>query len=426
MTQNIVDVINQEPYRQKFGIIVRILRVRNRFTLRGLGNLVNLSHAHLRKIELGKTSISENVFHRLMNVYHFELKYDPKIEEEFEELWELFHESIIQLNNINMKKYYALIQKKADVHKTSLWMFEYQIVEMAYQCQALDRLVDNLTLLYDELYAIEPLINAEQKPLYYIYMANYYFHIGLPEKSAKSVQNIFDLNTWDKYTAMANYLIGMAYSKTFSLQKSNLYFKSALTMFEDLNYHIQVKATHVFIAANNVKMSVYDGTLDKLIGGIKLSLDYELRDLLEFIYMHIGIYYIKQSNPLKALEYINKLNVKTNQSYFYKAYAYYMIKDYETLRALIKESFMTSKAPRKSDLLYHYALKALLVITEKHDALKNDVLKNFFEECKSQSMFFEIDIAYDLYKSTLIEQRRHKDAYYLTKTMVDITKNAFD
>jgi len=426
MTQTIVDVINQEKYRQKFGIIVRILRVRNRFTLRGLGGLVNLSHAHLRKIELGKTSISQNVFDRLMNVYHFDLKYDPLIEEEFDELWELFHESVIQLNSINMKKYYNLIQEKASFHKNALWMFEYQIVELAYQCQALDRFVDNLTLLYDELYVIEPLINAAQKPLYYIYMANYYYHIGLPEKSAKSVQNIFDLNTWDKYTAMANYLIGMAYSKTFLLQKSNMYFNQALKMFEDLNYHVQVKAIHVFIAANNIKIRLFKGALDKFVSGIKLSIDYELHDLLEFIYMHIGIYYIKNKQPLKALEGINKLKVKTNKSYFYKAYAYYMLEDYNSMRSIIKTSFVAQTSPRKTDLLYHYALKALLIVNNQNDVTACEVLKNFFEECKSQSMFFEIDIAYDFYKTYLIEQRRYKDAYYLTKTMVDITKNAFD
>lgn len=426
MEGHITEIINKDEYRQKFGMVMRALRIRNRFTLRGLGGLINLSHAHLRKIEMAQTSINEKVFDRLMNVYHFNLEYDAKIESEFEYYCEQFHDSILQLNNNNMRKYYHLIQQKADVHKRSLWMVDYQIVELAYQCQTLDRFVDNLTILYDELNALEPLINPSSKPLYYIYMANYYYHIGLPKKSAASVQKIFDLNTWDKYTAMANYLIGMAYAKTFSLQKSNKHFNLSLKMFQNLNYTIQEKAVLVFIAINNIRMKYFNDIETIFNEGISLSKHYGLYDLIEYIHLHYAVYYFKKNAPLNALEQLDKSTIKTEQWFFYKAYAHYINNDIDTMNQTIESSFYADKEQRKTDLLYHYALKALLTPKMANTQSANAILKNFFEACQEQSMFFEIDIAYELYKSFLIEQRQYKKAFSLTKTMVQIAKNAFE
>jgi len=64
-SKEFVHRLNAPQTRRMFGIVVRLLRVRKQETLRSLAPRVGFSHAHLRKVELARTPITEKILSRL-------------------------------------------------------------------------------------------------------------------------------------------------------------------------------------------------------------------------------------------------------------------------------------------------------------------------------------------------------------------------
>jgi len=423
---DILKVINQETHLKKFGMIVRILRVRHRYTLRSLATQVGLSHAYLRKIELAQTTINRSVYDRLMSVFDFSLQCDREMELQFYEAWNTFNQSIIYLNRQSIESSFQSVNENREVHEQSLWMVEFYIMKLGYKAQNFGQNISELTQMHDELSSIENLMDPSLRQIYLIYKGNYYYHMNNPEENRKAFETILEMDTWNVYSAMAHYLLGLSYTMTFSLKRSNRYLWEAYEMFKRLNIEIRVETIRVFIEMNLMKMGTQDKTEHIFDKGLKIAKDQNLSEFARVINYDYAIYFLRNKLPKLALEKLDDIDRLSYQYYLYKAYAYSLLEDDAKVIEMIEEAFNQSIKLHMTNLVYYYGLNVLLAYHKNDDAKMRENVKPFFEECIRQAAYFEIDLAYKFYKNYLSDHRRYKDAYELSSRMITLTKIAFN
>jgi len=423
---DILSIINQDYYKKRFGIIVRLLRVRYRYTLRGLSEQVHLSHAYLRKIELANTSINRKVYDRLMGAFNFHIEYDAALEHEFYDQWKTFNQSVIHLNKTGYDSAYSAIMEKAKRHKHSLWMVEYLLLSIGYKFQTLDYVGEDYTQVHDELLSVEPLLDDSTKQFYYWVLGNYYYHIGDLLKSRRMIERIFTIDASESFLAIAYYLIGLSHSLTFSLKKGNRYLRKALRMFQEQHNYLRQETITVFIEVNQMKMAHFENVEKTFNQGLEAGKASGLSTFVRYVLYNYAIYHLKRGQPEEALHKLERIDVPSYRVYFYKAYIHHKMNDSDTVLASIEEASRKVDDDYSDNLMHFYGMMVLKAFHINDDSLMEQYSSVFFDECMLRSGYFEIDIAYHFYKRHLIDRRRYKDAYKLANRMIAMTKKAFD
>ena len=423
---NIIHLINNDAYKKRFGMVVRMLRTRHRHTLRSLADLAGFSHAYLRKIEFGKPPVAHPMYERIMTALRHDIKYDPTLETKFFEAWEAFNRAVIAFDRSAVETAYNTIMEDSAFHKQSLWLAEYNIIQLGYIFHTLHMDIELSSQLQDELLSIESLLEPEVKQIYYVFMGNYYFLLEDPINNTQILDKLLEMDAETAYKAMAYYQVGLAYSMTFSLKKANKHFLMALEMFKTMSNHIRVEHLNAYIEMNNVKMNELDNAMEVFDRAIEMAERHGMNEFLDEVLFHCAVYHLKCDAPLKALEKLFRISGYSYRYYFLRAYAQCLANDMNAFRLSLNETKRLSSSIQPSELMYHYGIEVLAHWHFNDDAKLETVCKSFFNECMRSKGYYEIDIAYDFYKRTLMKKRKYKLAYELSNRMIAMTKTAFD
>jgi len=423
---DVLKIVNEHVNKRRFGMIVRLLRYRSRHTLRSLAEQVNFSHAHLRKIELGETPITRRIFDYLMSNLNLELVYDEAREKDFYERSEKLHQDIIFLDKDGADATLKSLEDSHDYHANALWLVDYYLTLFCYYSTLFAPDAQKLSFLNNELGAIENLMDDKQRQRYLIYRGNYFYHMGDLKRSKEAFEMADDINPSDHFAALTKYLLGLTYANTFQRQRSNRLLKEAMTMFERQGNDMRVVASHLFMAMNNMVMGHEKGVDQAYEDGVDFTRQYGLSILEKRLHYAYAIFNMKKKKFARAVEILDRISDKEPRHFFYRAYSYLGMGDKKQVEAILHQKDKMSTSNKPKELIYDYGLRFIECHMENDEKAYSETLRSFYREALHNEAYFEIDIAYLNYRDYLVSKRRYKDVYDLTKTMIDLTKKAYN
>jgi len=419
-----IDRLESQENRILFGRFIRLVRYRRNHTLRSLAKLIDISHAYLRKIELGQTPITRKVYERLSSILDFTLDENIMEYHVFYDMIRSIHRDILYLDLASAANTVKTLEMRHDSFQNTLYAVDYFLALFAFKSVDLEPDLETLREYHDLLTAVEPLMDESQRHFFYVYSGNYYYLQNSDEKSLKFFEAAQNMHYHPGMTAYATYLIGLSYSRTFQLPRSNRYLKRAMHLFEHQNNDLRVVATHIFITINDMKMGKKHGVEKAFIDGIGFSEQYDFKIFKRIIQNNLVVFYLKSGRFDDALRLIGEIGTQTLKLCFYRAYAHFMMGNEAKAYDIAYQCDCKSPQGDYDQLMYVYGLKSFTV--QKDDAkMKDTIFKRFFEETLNKRAYFEIDIAYQYYNDFLVQNRRYKEAYVVTDTLIGVTKKAY-
>jgi len=424
---NLLERVNQEPYKKMYGRVVRLLRNRQKLTLRTLSDQVNFSHAFLRKVEMGQTAISAELFNKINSVLEIDLVYDYQKEIDFFENFKEYHNAHLYLDILTKRQIYERIINNAAFHSNSLWMVEYLMVQMGETVSTPSKDKPLLHQLYNDLTSVESLLDDSMRQLYLIYKGSYYYLINDFKRNRHTFIQAYDIAPNGRYASLSLYFLGLAYANTFNLNRSTRLLSEAKHLFSQQNNEMRVFVCDMYITFNEILRNHLEGAESKLLDGIDIAKQSALDVFISSIRLYLIIYYIKTDQLKKAQDVLDHIKKPRLNLCFFDMYVHYKLNDTKRVMAINESVKPLMKRVMQHEFVHYYGIQAIIANTQnwpQND--KQKVLENFYKEAKRQKAYMQLDIAYQLYVEFLKQERKYKAAFDLTKDMVDITKGALD
>jgi|GEM_PF-1241581 len=422
--EDLLDIINRPEHRKEFGKIVRFLRARHKHTLRSLAHKVNLSHAHLRKIETGATQITSKSFDRLDAVLHLDLCVDMDLKKKFHRYERLLEQGIEYFDSDKLLESVEKLEENDVDHRRSLWMVDYYLAKLAFHNFTLFRHYGGVVDIASDLSQIEKVLSEPQWQRLFLYRGVYNYNANDLQNAISDFQTAWKHGTTRWIRATACYFIGTVYSESYHLPKSNLYLDEAIQMFEeDKNtfrlMHAQVKRT-----GNRIRIGHIENVEEDLKTQKQFAQSHRLDSTYYNIQMNETLYHILREDYDAALSVLDDIEDKTPGYYFYRAYSHLQKNDCEKALENIVTVTDEQNPHNRRYFIHRYSLAFIEAYCQSENHEYEDALRRFLDEAMSHRAYFETRVAYDYMVNLLQAQRRYKEAFQLTQRMIDITKTA--
>lgn len=419
-SKEFVHRLNAPQTRRMFGIVVRLLRVRKQETLRSLAPRVGFSHAHLRKVELARTPITEKILSRLTACLDIDVDIDEAEFARLQESIRSIENAILYLDIKEIERQYERLESYDYDFSRSLWMADHLLLKLAFRTFIPPFEGEIMQSAVGELDVVAPLFEPVKRRRYYTFRGAYDFLNNDFDSALDYYKRALSISEDDAFTALLHYLIGNLYAQTYHIPYSNRYLKEAERLFKATKNNVRAKHCQVLISMNAMKAARFDGVETAIEEGISFARRNDLSYLESNLYVQYAIYYYLQNAPskaLKMLDYAGGDNVRVD---YYRGLLHMEKSDYE--KALeCTSSRSTSHAPADArNALYYQGID--FIRSYCSGVSYEDTLKEFYETARLDKAYIEMRTAYDYLVSIYTASRRYKDAYQLTEEIIDITQ----
>ncbi len=420
--ERLLDVVNR--HRQAFGRIVRFLRVRKKYTLRSLANKVYLSHAHLRKIEVGDTQITVKTLERLDSILNLDIIYDDELKKKFDHYKRILEQGIEYFDGEKLLEAVQGLEEDEDKHKRSFWMVDFYLAKLAYHNFTLFRYYGDATDIASDLSGIDKIMNEHQRQYFYLSRGVLNYNINDFSSALRDFELVRKQGRERWLKATASYFIGCVYSESYHLPKSNLHLDEAIQVFEEEQNTFRSMIAQIIRTGNRIRIGHVENVKEELEKQKEFAKAHELERPLYNIQMNEALYHLTQQEYDAALEVLDIIQNQTPGSYFYRAYAYLQKGQCEKVLENIVDVPEDENPLNRRYLVHRYSLAFLKAYCECDRDEYEHALKRFLDEAMNHKAYFETRIAYDYMVDFLQRKRRYKEAYQLTEEMIAITKTA--
>jgi transcriptional regulator with XRE-family HTH domain len=416
-----VETIN-ESYSNVFGMMIKVYRTSQSLTLRGLAKKASLSHTFLNKLERGEVNITRETFDKLKKALGFHLSSDEALNKVFDDIIHTLQDARYFGTLDDMVYLMDKIESHEDYYMNSFLMLDYMIFFASVYYLPKYKKVNKAERFIDAIEPIEDMLTNHLSENYMMAMAGNAFHTENYQEALRYSVNLVDSYPMSRFIGIYYYFMGRGYSELYQMTQSNDYFYRALRIFEQQNNMRRVMFTKLYIEVNNVKMVRYTQAENMFNQIITYAKKESLSLLLFLAKLNRMIYYVLSGHYQKAIDASHDFPYYTNQYYFYMAYAYLKIGDYESCLRMISEGRRTDNKIHEMHSLNDKGFDFIeaVIETEKEDyELK---LKTFFDTALKSNAYIKAQIAYDYYIDFLVSNRQYKSAYEVTQTMIEVTK----
>ncbi len=421
--------MNMEDIRngkQRFGLLVRYHRLKQKHTLRSFAKILNISHAYLRKLEMGEAADNQQIFDLFCSHVGFKITNEGIDVKNTLSLIDTVHNSILYLDIQGIQNAIETLQKNHETINQSLLFVEYQLAVFAYQTTHVNVNKQKIIELYQALSGLESLLSEHDKQRFLIYTGNYHYHMGDFNEALKHFEDAKALQVDQGLCALANYLTGLIYAQTFQLLKSNEYLQRATDMFVEQNNDMRVITTYMYKNINNMKMGMIKGIEKSFHDVIGFCETHQLTVFKRQIQNNLLTLYIKECRYEDAVALLEELGYNQPRHVFLRAYIHYLQGDIDEAVAFSNRHINQLSMKNRGELLFVYGAKVLALLREPESDASREVRQRFFDETMRANAYYEIDIAYDFYKTYLVNKRQYKEAYHLALRMIEMTKKAYN
>jgi len=419
------EVINQQENLRTFGQIVRLLRTHNNYALRDLAQKSHVSHTYLSKIESGEVILTLTIFENICNVFNIKLIEDKVLDEKLERYQSKIYQYIVNFGKETIRHYMEELERHEKYYKTSLKMIDYYLLKIGVYNH----------LVYGELMDIAPLINDFDKllPLLLPYQQQQFltysgvFHYNQKDfdEAIERFIKAYQCDVTNELAPLNLYLVGRALSETFKLSLALRYLEDASKGFEKYHNYERLMHCKTLVYINKMKLGILENAEERFDEVSLYSERSNLRYIQQMVEYNRVIYFLTTEQYDKALKNLETIKVKNTRYYFYKAVAYMKLNEKTKVLQTI-ESLDISGDTQKSKMTLYYRgidyIKSYFIDLGYNDEAYEFHLKRFYQEILLVEAYIELRFLYHYYLDYLKSKRRYKEAYYLSKKMIEVSQ----
>ena len=417
--------LKTKTHRQQFGKYLRWHRIKQHLSLRQAADAIGLSHTFINQIEHGKATITDDTYDRLLQII-------PKIDFPADTLTKTFEDLVESTERIALHLEFGRVREVIqDFNATKpFFLYHYLIVDYSLYKMLVFNLDPRLekTFFEDEfslLQAIIPLMNDLEKRLYYLAYGAYLLFSGDYPKSHEILKKALSYPHLVKWNSIIHFLLGICLSELNAASSAIKELEHAYQLSIQNNLFIPSVVSRIWIQLVNFRVH-YDLEALNFDDAYLFAQKYDLHDFKNIIAFNQLIYFIRLKQYQKGLSVLDILPVSLRTDY-YKALCYLHLD--EQIKALEITKQALTKNADETMVLYHKGLYCIQTHILK-DSLKDHkyeaALKDFFMQSKEEYAMEENHWVYTLYLNYLKQNKRYKDAYHITQSMIHhvITKGS--
>ncbi len=413
-----------EQYRQQFGIMMRIHRLKQRLTLRNLAKRTGLSHTLLNRIELGNATVTEDNYGKITDALGVVFLHDPSKNQVFDRMCDRIHAAIFYAETAKVDTWFSLMEETEDYYLRSLCVLDYLLAKIGAYIHIHERRAERVDEAIEWLSQIVGLMDEDEALLFSLYRGMHGYLKNDFQQCETAMQTIMEATRDFRYASLADYFLGRAQSETYRINEANASFTQAMQGFEETTNTRRAVYTRMYIAVNRMKLYEYKKADQAFIDVARFAESNDMMWLKETALIYLTIHAMLTGDYQRAIEVAEGVKYRTLQWYAITGYAYLRLDDKRRLAKTLKD---ISKAAPMFDRnrLYESAINYLRIHDNKtvHDPDKEEAaIRQFYQAAKASNAFFELELAFELYREHLVSRRRYKDAYGLTREMIDIVQ----
>jgi len=421
--QDSLTVFNQPENRKDFGYAVRILRTRQRESLRGFARKAGFSHSYVRKIETGTTVIGRDIYTRLSGVLDIDLTYDEEERAVFKDLQERLEYAFLYLDHDVTEQLYARLQSARAIHGHSLWMSDYMLVMLGGGYLGRDGSPEDADSLIEELASVAPHFSAGKKQRFRVYRGAHHYHWNHFDAAADDFHRAIELAAHRAHTALAHLLLARIHNETGHLTESSHHLEKARAMFDRDQNVLRVSECETVEISNMIKAGIKVGVEERLEQTLSTARRYGYKMLERALENAWALYHYFGGDYDKALEHLEKARDETTRGHYFRALLLLKGKGAQAALSYIESLPEESDDTGRFDM-YKQGLAFMRVYADKGLIAAEEELELFFEAAWEQKAPVTANVAYSYYVPLLKEKRRYKEAYEATKKMITMTKRS--
>ncbi len=410
--------------RSSFGQLIRTHRLLQRMALRDLSKKSMLSHTLLNRIEHAKNPITDASFTKLEQALDVNFLHDTSLNTLFEKEKKKLYDSFYYAQSHQTFDSYRILSEHENYYMKSLKVTDYLMLKMATYIHGQQFDVNDIALEVSILVDIIDLASVDSQSKFFLLRGMYHFLLFEFNQSISDLSKSHELIQEERLIPMIDYFLGRSYSAQYQTNLANTYYQNALAGFEKFTNFRRLIYVRLYIAINQIKMYEYDMVSDELYDVLKLAVRDNIAWVVHAGYIHLMYLAMLQRDYYQALAIGEKITYKSMQYYVLMTYSAYRTNNLKLAKKIIKQS--SGAAPELDAFnLYDKAMQYLkLVVLRSDEDEKNigKILKSFYETSQMSNAFFELELAYEVYREFLVEQRRYKEAYALTNEMIQIVQ----
>ncbi len=415
-----IDTINEPEHKKEFGMIVRMHRIKQQYTLRSLAERISISHAFLRKIETAQTSISKTIYDYLIKELQIALHYDTHDAMQFKELNDGFYKSILFYDVTKSEAIMDKLKANADHYGTSLWMIDFLIVELGYLNFIRNMDYSRSKRLYRDLISIKDLMNDKQKQLFLVFSGAYFYHVSDIDTALELFNESIETNALSHMHGLTEYLIARCHSTRHHFSKASRHLNIAHAVFKANNNYLRTAYAKLMKDAYELLLNKRDD-INEIHEQTKIfTRQYKLKGVQSKVDFLLMLYYYKKDYLDDALNLLQKTKQKNTGYYYYKAMIHLKLGNEDLALKAIETGRNIVKNPITNTLIYKYAYDFIEAYFASDTLQYEKALENFFKEAVRQRFYLESKDAYQYYNDLLTQNRKYKTAYNITSTFTDL------
>ncbi len=413
-----------ETHRRTFGIMVRIHRLRQGLTLRRLATRSGLSHTLLNRMELGNATITHDNYQKLTDALGVVFLHDIKKNRVFSGMRDRVHDALFYAETPKVDTWFSMMEESEDYYMRSFCAIDYLLVKIGAYVHIHERNVEDVDDAVVWLSQVETLLDDEMRMVFSLYRGMHAYLKKDYRGCEAAMRQILDATRDFRHASLAEYFLGRAQSETYRINEANESFARAMQGFEETTNTRRALYARMYIAVNQMKLYEYEEADQAFLYVMRYADANEMMWLKETALLHLMLHAMLTGDYRRAVEVSGEVKYRTLQWYAMVGYAHARLGDTRRLAKTLKE---TSKAAPMHDpyRLYETALDYVRLYdkNKNQDAEEQGrALQRFYEAAKAANAFFELELAFEIYRDHLVSRRRYKDAYLLTREVIDIVQ----
>ncbi len=421
--QDPLTVFNLPKNREDFGYAVRILRTRRNDSLRGLARKAGFSHAHLRKIETGSTTIGRDVFARLAAVLDLDLNCEEEERDAFTDLHDRLEYAFLYLDHDATERLYRKLQTTRAIHGHSLWMTDYMLIMLGCGYLGREGSPENADSLVEELTSVATRFPAEKKQRFHVYRGAHHYHWNRFDEALEDYRQAIDSAVNRPHTALAHLLMARINNETGHLTESSYHLDKARKIFEADQNVLRVAECEAVEISNMIKAGIHTGVEERLEKTIATARRYGYRVLETALQNAWALHHYFEKDYEKAVERLDKAKDDTTRGHYFHSLLLLKLQGPQAALTHIKSLPECNDKTGRFDM-YEKGLAFMRAYAEKGLSESEAELEMFFEAAWEQMAPVTAEVAYSYYVPLLKEKRRYKKAYEATQKMITMTKRS--
>ena len=325
------------------GILIRVARLNQGYSLRNLSKLTNISHTLISNIEKGKQPPSEATLADIFNVLDLKLYTSREIEKEMTEYYNNIFTDII---NHHYKEAHVLIskmEKKGHIYENSFEVVNYLIIRCLFY-SITDTALEDINDILKQYEKVLEFFTPGQKQLFYFVKGLNHLNTDNYKQASDNFEKALTLGNKDLDVIIKEYLV-KAYINQYKFTDGVSIAQSAVEEFEEKTIYVRAMKCRVLIAKVYLKI-------------LKLDKAEKLAIYVESFAKQFGI------------------NVLTDECHVLKAGIFFLNKEY---KEAVKELELHSD-PGSKNLVFPLFRAYLMSKDEKLLDYYNDIMTNRKED----------------------------------------------